>query len=137
MSNPIPVSAGAAPFIPTTTPAIERANRLISVRSNPGFLDILRISQEIVDSATKILIQYPGWDPQQITVLKVRAQAATEHHEMLLAKINEAIRDGVAEGTAQSLPEKSADDAVDQGDYVRQQVLQRFEEQDGRLAGSY
>lgn len=138
-SNPNPVTANTAPFVPTTTPAIERANRLISLRSHPGFLDVIRISQEIVHSAADICADYPGWDAQQIVVLKVRMQAAKEHHQLLLARINDAIQDGIEESStlADSFPEKSAAEAVDQGDFVRQQVLQRFEETDNRPAGSY
>lgn len=138
-STPIPVSAGATPFVPTTTPTIERANRLISVRTHPGFLDVLRISQEIVQSAVDVCRNYPGWDERQLIVLHARMKCAEEHHQLLIAKINEAIRDGIAESSSQStsLPEKSASDAVDQGDYVRQQVLQKFDEQDNRPAGSY
>jgi hypothetical protein len=133
-------SSAAIPFEPSTTPTIERANRLISVRSNPGFLDVLRISQEIVDSAVSILVHYGGWDPQQITVLKVRAQAATEHHELLLAKINEAIREGVSEqAVATNMPEKTPVEILENGDFVRQEVLTKFAdmESEGRAAGSY
>ena len=138
-SNPEPLIA--APFIPAMTPAMERANRLISVRSHPGSLDILRVSQEIVDTATKTLVQYPGWDPQQVMVLKVRAQAADEHHALLIAKINDAILEGIKEGREQSavasVSEKTAEESVDQGDFVRQELLKRFEETDMRTAGSY
>jgi hydroxyethylthiazole kinase-like sugar kinase family protein len=138
-SSPIPITESATPFVPTTTPAIERANRLISLRTHPGFLDILRLSQELVDSATAILVNYGGWDKDQITVLKVRAQAAKEHHELLIAKINDAIQDGIAEGRAQAetLPTKTAEESVDQGDYVRQKMMQKFEELDTRPSGSY
>ena len=127
-----------SPFEPTTTPTIERANRLISVRSNPGFLDILRISQALVDSAAAVLVDYGGWDAQQITVLKARAQAAKEHHNMLLGAINEAIREGVEEGRAQVQAQpKTATDVLDQGDYVRQKTLERFDDMDTRPAGSW
>lgn len=138
-SNPSSTIDGVSPFQTTTTPNIERANRLISVRSNPGFLDILRISQEIVDNQTACIVDYPGWDKDQMTVLKVRAQCSKEHHQLLLAKINEAIQLGVAEASSQvfNLPEKTAEEAVDQGDFVRQRVLEHFEDQDNRPAGSY
>jgi hypothetical protein len=128
----------STPFQPTTTPGIERANRLISVRTNPGYLDIIRISQELVDSATAISVDFGGWDPQQVVVLKCRAQAAKEHHACLFARINEAIREGVAEQASSTMPAKTAADAVDQGDFVRQEVLTKFDEMDeSRPAGSY
>ena len=126
-----------SPFVPVTTPTIERANRLISVRTNPGFLDILRISQEIVNSAADIVRDYPGWDLQQLLVLKVRSQVAKEHHDMLFAKINEAIRAGVDEMNASNLPEKTPTEVLEQGDLVRQQVLTKFDEMESRSAGSY
>ncbi len=138
-STPVPVTATSSPFEQTTTPAIERANRLMSLRTHPGFLDLIRISQEMVKAAADVCADYPGWDAQQIVVLKVRMQAAKEHHELLLAKINEAIREGIEEATARaaSLPAKTAEEAVDHGDYVRQRVLEKFEEMDGRVPGSY
>jgi hypothetical protein len=141
MSSPIPVTAATAPFVPTTTPNIERANRLISLRSNPGFLDLLRLSQELVDEAVETCSDYPGWDPQQMVVLKVRQQCAKEHHRMILVKINDAIQSGVDEMkshlAANTLPEKTAEEAVDQGDYVRQETLKKFDEFDSRPAGSF
>lgn len=138
-SSEIPVSAAASPFTTETTPNIERANRLISLRSNPGFRDLIRLSLEIVQSAADICADYPGWDAQQITVLKVRMQCAKEHHALLLNKVQEAIETGKQEAIAQAptLPAKTASDMVDQGDYVRQQVLQQFDEMESRPAGSY
>lgn len=139
-SNEIPVTAGSIPFEATTTPNIERANRLISVRAHPGFLDVLRLSQEIVQEAADNCADYPGWDAQQITVLKVRMQVAKEHHQRLLVKIQQVIENGIAEGQefAANLPAKSAEESLDQGDYVRQRMLERFESQDEmRAAGSY
>jgi hypothetical protein len=129
-----------SPFVAVTTPTIERANRLLGLRAHPGFMDLVRISQEIVQIAADICADYPGWDPQQIVVLKVRMQCAKEHHALLLAKINEAILAGIAEqSVAQNLPKKSASEAMDQGDLVRQEVLTHFADmdEDNRPAGSY
>lgn len=127
------------PFVPTTTPNIERANRLMSLRDNPGFLDLLRLSQELSIEAAEQCADYGGWDPQQIMVLKVRMQAAKEHHQLLIAKMLDAIKLGIDEGKAlqSSLPAKTPEQAVEQGDYVRQAVLQKFEDTDNRPAGSY
>lgn len=138
---PIPVTADRAPFATYTTPLIEQANRLMSLRAHPGFLDVLRIIDDMVDAATKSTSQYPGWDAQVIVVLKVRQQIAMEFKPALLSKINELIDGGVAEARAQveaaHIPVKSAADAVDQGDLVRQKVLESFSEMDTRAAGSY
>jgi ElaB/YqjD/DUF883 family membrane-anchored ribosome-binding protein len=146
MSSPVilPSPSGDAPaqspFVSTTTPTIERANRLISVRAHPGFLDIIRISQQIRDEATAVLVDFGGWDKDQVMVLKVRAQAAKEHHSLLLSKIQDAIQAGLdnASEITEAILTRTAEEAVDQGDFVRQKVLQRFDENDtSRVAGSY
>jgi len=71
---------------------------------------------------------------------KVRMQCAKEFKDLLFAKIIEAIREGVQEQAAASnLADKTPAEILDQGDYVRQQVLTKFEEFDaeGRLPGTY
>jgi hypothetical protein len=138
-SSPNPIANGPSPFVQTTTPAIERANRLISLRAHPGFLDLLRLSQELVDTARDICSDYGGWDAQQIVVLKVRMQCAKEHHQLLIAKLQDAIQEGIDDGTARasSLPEKSPEEMLDQGDYVRQKTLEKFNDMESRPAGSY
>jgi hypothetical protein len=140
-SNPIPIEPERAPFIPTTTPAIESANRLMGVRAHPGFVELIRLMNGIVQEARENTEDYAGWDPQMMTVLKVRQQVAKEFPQRVIEKMNAIIDAGVAEARTQmefaSAPPKSATDAVDQGDYVRQRVLQNFEEMDGRVAGSF
>jgi hypothetical protein len=129
-----------SPFEQNDTPTIELANRLLSLRAHPGFRDLVHLSQTMVDEAARIAITYPGWDPQQMIVLKSRAQAALEHHELLFAKITEAIRAGVQEQAASStMPEKPVSEILETGDYVRQEVLTKFNEleQEGRLPGTY
>jgi hypothetical protein len=129
-----------SPFVQTTTPAIERANRLMGLRAHPGFVDLIRISQELVQEQADNCAGYPGWDAQQIVVLKVRMQCAKEHHAMLLGKINEAIMDGIAEQrVAPNLSDKSTAEVLDQSDLVRQEVLTRFSDMDAetRVPGSY
>lgn len=122
------------------TSVIERSNRLMGLKVNPGFRDAYQISKDLVDTAARISITYPGWDPQQIMVLKARAQAALEHHELFFGKIDEAIHEGIEAQAANSgLPEKTPVEILEQGDYVRQAVLTKFNEFDveGRLPGSY
>jgi nucleoid DNA-binding protein len=133
----------AVPFIAITTPTIERANRLMHVQTLPGFLDIIRISQELVKDADDACADYGGWDPQQIVVLKVRMQAAREHHALLLKKIKDAIEAGILEQkaameSAKPTPEEIRS-AIEQGDLVRQAVLTKFDQKDAeqRTAGSY
>ena len=133
----------AVPFVAITTPTIERANRLMHVQTLPGFLDIIRISQELVKDADTACADYGGWDPQQIVVLKVRMQAAREHHALLLKKIKDAIEAGILEQkaameSAKPTPEELRS-AIEQGDLVRQAVLTKFDQKDAeqRTAGSY
>ncbi len=135
------------PYVPTTSRNIERANRLLALRAHPGFLEILRISQDLVDGATAICTDFPGWDPQQVMMLKCRAQAAKEHHALLISAINDAIAVGIAEDrenlekartAAEATLEKTPAEVVETGDYVRQRVLETFDQMaDNRIAGSY
>ena len=139
--SPKPVTEATAPFTPTTTPAIERANRLMAVRSHPGFRDLIRISQDMVQEAVDANSDYPGWDTQQMIVLQARQKAAKEHHEAFFTRVAKAIEDGVADAREKlsDLPAKTSQEAQDQGDYVRQQVLNRFDEMgnDLRVPGSF
>lgn len=118
---------------------IDRANRLASLQVQPGFADLWKISKALSDEATHISVTYGGWDSQQIMVLKARAQAALEHHERFFAKIRDAVAEGVQEQSALDNPrDKSIPEIIEQGDYVRQQVLTRFEEMDATgLPGTY
>ena len=145
-SNPIPVSEAGSPFQQRTTPQIERANRLIGLRAHPGFLDLVRISQEMVQESVDATSDYPGWDPQVMMVLKVKQQAAKEHHQALLTRLQNAIQAGLDEAKEMlsTLPAptvQTATEILEQGDYVRQAVLQNFEDRDvsndSRTAGSY
>jgi hypothetical protein len=122
-----------------TSPAIDRANRLLSLKANPGFIDLLQISQQLVQEAIDATSDYPGWDAQQIVVLKVRQQAAKEHHQALIQRVLAAIQTGIdeARANASNLPVKTAGEALDQGDYVRQEVLKKFDDEDNRVSGSY
>lgn len=134
------MSTPSSPFVPTTTPTIERANRLIAVRTHPGFLDVLRLSRELVEEATKTANTYPGWDKDQLFVLHTRAKVAMEHYDALLRKIQEAIETGLEEEKqAQQAagPAKTPEDVVEQGDHVRRLVLQKFDGYDSRPSGSY
>ena len=123
-----------------SAPTIERANRLMSLQANQGFPDLWEISQDLVKNLTATAIEYPGWDLQQLMVLKARAQAAKEHHELLFGTIKDAIESGIrAQAASPDLHSKTIAEVLEQGDYVRQAVLTKFEEMesDSRAAGSY
>lgn len=130
------------PFVATTTPAMERANRLMSLRTQPGFLDLIRLSLELVTECGEKCDSFDGWDSQKIVFLKMQSQAAKEHHVALFGmKVNAAIQQGIAEGRElleqAKVPQMTVQEAVEAGDYVRVEVLKKFEEADSRAAGSF
>jgi hypothetical protein len=93
----------------------------------------------LVDEAAAQSIDYPGWDAQQITVLKCRAQAAKEHHQQLIRRIMAAIQDGLdaAKADLSSMPAKTPTEIIEQGDLVRQEFLKKAEDLDSRVPGSF
>lgn len=125
------------PFLPPTPVLTERANRLSAVRNLPGYVEILRISAMLVDEATAVSVDYPGWDMQQSFVLKARAQAAKEHHKMLFDRIEMAIRDGISEATEKKeLQTEKNTDSIHLADRLREEVLAAMPD-DMRIPGSY
>jgi hypothetical protein len=140
------VSEGAGntpenPFVNTMTPAMDRAQRLLSLRQHPGFRDLIRLSQDMADKVDIDLRRYPGWDLQQIAVLHARAKAALEHHEAWMNAIQEAINQGEAEAVelrdANQLAAKTPEQIVEESDMLRIRMLNRFAEMDNRIPGSY
>ena len=77
---------------------IERGNRFLALRSHPAYNDLVALSLRLVHQAAATLVDYPGWDKDQIAALKQRAQAAKEFHEQLFGTITEAIQEGISEG---------------------------------------
>lgn len=145
MSESLPLPSAMQPFVPTTTRNIERANHLLAVRQHPGFIDIMHLLQEMVQTAVDQCSDYPGWDAQQIVVLKVRQQTAKEMYQLLIAKIQEAIRTGVEESqrleSEKAIPPKTVQEILEQGDHVRRLTLEKFAEMDtaneSRAPGSF
>jgi hypothetical protein len=142
MSEPLPPSE--QPFVPTTTRNIQRANHLLAVRQHPGFIEIMTLLQEIVKMAHDNVDTYPGWDKEQMAILVCRSQAAKQLQEMLITRIQEAIAAGIQESRIleeQQFVAKTPAEALEQGDYVRQQVLKKFHELDtgneSRAPGSF
>ena len=140
MSAPA-VSTTQNPFLTVTTPAMERARRLIAVQTHPGFNEILRLSLELVKEAQEAVDTYPGWDKDQMFTLFTRAQVARQHHRALLAKIQMAIEEGEAEARVliqdAAIPEVSMQEVLEQSDALRARVLTSFQEADNRAAGSF
>jgi hypothetical protein len=144
-ASAVPLSVQA--FEPTTTPVMERANRLAAVRSHAGFLEILRILQDIEKLATDQALNYEGWDTLQIALRAASMRTAQQVRLQLLSRIQDAIDEGVADASRQvemaTLAAKTQNEVVEQGDYVRSQVLDTFAALDEktddpmRIAGSY
>lgn len=119
----------ASPFTPRTTETIERANRFLAFRDSPAFHEIFRLSQSLVEQAAAALVDYPGWDKDQIACLKARAQAAKEHHALLFATIQETIVQGVAEA-------KNSMTGTESSDKLRDQIFKNMDSEN-RVPGSY
>ena len=129
------------PFVNTMTPAMDRAQRLLSLRQHPGFRDLIRLSQDMADKVDMDLRRYPGWDLQQLAVLHARVKAAQEHHEAWMGAVQEAINQGEAEAVelrdANQLAAKTPEQIVEESDMLRIRMLNRFAEMDNRIPGSY
>jgi hypothetical protein len=129
----------------STSDAIARGNRLHILKQSPGFADLYRISEMLVKHATDALVNYPGWDQQQISVLKSRAQALSEHHVQLFSMVNEALAEARQESESileQEASKRSTREAVLEADELRGDsmlALEGFEKSitDSRPAGSF
>lgn len=149
MSVPPMIPLGTVIGPSDTTPAIEKANRLLGLRAHPGFTDVVRLSQDLCEEAAKAVADFPGWDPMMIVILKVRLQVAREYHDMFFNRINDKIAEGIAEAKSRDemLVERAKTEsdriqeaaaALDSADLVRVEVLKQFNEMDEmRPAGSY
>jgi hypothetical protein len=137
MSVPNPIEVKT----PKTADAftIDRANRLFRLKDHPAFPDLFQISQELVAEATAALVDFQGWDKDQIALLKARAQAAKEHHNQFFGRIFERIAEGIqvaveTKVTAPIDPIKVAEEA----DNIRIEILKNHDENEEiRVAGSF
>ena len=118
---------------------MERANRLVSLRSHPGFKDLIQIALDMAGEAEEKLTSFNGWDPAAISAIAVASQISRRFQQELMRRIQAAINDGILEAKtlANQLPEKTAADLLDQSDFVRRKALEMFDEMDNRVAGSY
>ena len=76
------------------SPNQELANRLSVLKASPGWNDLLRLSQELVDRTVQNVQSYNGWDPHQVILLVARMQAAKQHHDMLFGQITSLVDEG-------------------------------------------
>lgn len=70
---------------------IALGNRMATLKQSPGFNDLRLLAEMLEKEATAELVDYPGWDAMQISVLKARAQAAKELVAELFARVDGAI----------------------------------------------
>lgn len=101
------------------------ANRLVLLKSSPGFNDLVGIVKELELEATASLVDFAGWDKDQIASLKSRAQAAKELCHEIFIRIDERILAGASSSNTRV---ESA-----QADTLRNTIL----EADTRIPGTY
>lgn len=116
---------------------VERANRLIGLKNHPGWNELIRIGQELVQQATEIARDYPGWDPMQLMCLQSRAKAASEYHSLMIATVAKYIQEGVAEAMEfNANAQANKPHTIEEADDLRRAVLSHKED-DARVPGSY
>lgn len=125
----------------SSDPVIERANRLMTLRGDPGWPVLMDILNGLVKVVTDAAIDFGGWDAQQIIVLKGRAQGAKALAEQLLIQVNEAINLGihlaqVAEGFAPTSATAEQSDNLRNAFFALGESEGRIESE-SRVAGSF
>jgi hypothetical protein len=129
----------AQPLPVVSTTAIERANRLVALRSHPGFPDLIQIALEMASEAEEKLTSFNGWDPAAIAAIAVASQVSRRFQRELMRRIQERINEGILEARTlqNSENEKTVREVLDQSDFVRRKALEMFDDLDNRVAGSY
>lgn len=96
-----------------------RGNRLMHLATSPGFNDLKQIMTQLVQEAADASTNFPGWDTQQIVMLKVRHQTAKEMSEQLFNRLNFIIdssatpaHNAAGEPTFKAIHEEYADSRV-------------------------
>lgn len=98
---------------------IARGNRLLHLATSPGFNDLRRLVDELVQEASDASADFPGWDSEQIVMLKVRHQAAKEMRDQIFARLNSLI------------------DSTTSSEHNTPQATREPEFTDSRIPGSY
>jgi len=109
--------------------------RLRQLKGMSGYYDLMQLSQGLVNQATAQLVDFPGWDTQQIATLKARAQAAKEFHQLLFASVEAAINLSIQPPVE---PEPNINDrnAANHADALREAFM-ATNDADTRIPGSY
>jgi phosphate uptake regulator len=125
------------PFGAHTTMGIDIANRLYSLKTHPGYYDLVRMSEGVVQMAEDAFINFEGWDKDELQARSLAFQAAKRFHKLLFSKIEEAIASGIEELRATRQAEDPfAKEHADMADDLRVAALQ-FESNETRIPGTY
>ena len=89
---------------PSVVSVVALGNRMLALKTSPGFHDLIMLAEMLESEAQTTLIDYPGFDRDELFVLKVRAQVAKEFVAELKARIDGAI------SNAHGLPGFSGDE---------------------------
>lgn len=123
---------------PAHSHLIDRANIFMALKSHPAFNELYRLSQSLVDDATRIARDFGGWDKDQILCLQQRAKASAEHHERLFGTMDEAIHEGImAASEHQDEIVHAANENSIESDNLRAAVMNKMDREEVRVAGSY
>lgn len=128
------------PFEQRVTLTVDRANRLLALKAHPGFNDLVALSEQTVSAARAALVDYEGWDRDELLARSIAFRAAVKSHEMLFVRVAQAIQAGIEEAAAlKSSADPFSSDAADMADQLRVMVLQQEKESnyDTRTPGSY
>lgn len=132
------------PFAPRTTLTIDKANRLLALKSHPGFNDLVALSEQTVKAAEDALVGFEGWDKDELVARSIAFRAAKRSHEMLFGRLVKAIQDGIEEAVAirdaNATPsELFSAEAADMADDLRVKVLQHMDDTkyETRIPGTY
>lgn len=96
-----------------------RGNRLMHLATSPGFNDLRQIANGLVQEAADMSADFPGYDKDQIVMLKIRHQTAKEFSQQLFARLNFIIdssatpaHNAAGEPTFKAIHEEYADSRV-------------------------
>lgn len=129
------------PFEARTTLSIDMANRLFALRGQPGFIDLIRLSEETVKVAEDAFVNFDGWDKDELAARSIAFKAARRFHQMLWSRVESVIQGGIEEARQarqEAVDDPFGKDAADMADNLRVAVLERQSDMyDTRVSGTY
>jgi hypothetical protein len=125
---------------------VNRGYRLTSLTSSPGYIDLQRIAEALIQRARDAYERFEGWDAMQILALQQRIKTSIEFRDQLFATVNQQIEASRQQELSIHAEEHSAKPEMqkaDEADELRAKALALFEsmnptpESDGRIAGTF